>query len=87
MAELAYTRARGGAWASTARCAEDLAATQPALSGDRVVRSPAMGVNPGGYLNRMAKVPDWLKATPGGLVCEPGGFTIDPTAPADRAVI
>jgi putative mRNA 3-end processing factor len=35
----------------------------------------------------MAKAQDWLKATPGGLVCEPGGFTIDPTAPVERAVI
>ena len=35
----------------------------------------------------MARAQDWLKATPGGLVCEPGGFTIDPTAPVERAVI
>jgi putative mRNA 3-end processing factor len=35
----------------------------------------------------MAKVQDWLKATPRGLFCEPGGFTIDPVQPAARAVV
>ncbi len=35
----------------------------------------------------MTKVQDWLKATPRGLVCLPGGFTIDPTGPVERAVI
>ncbi len=29
----------------------------------------------------------WLKTTPSGLFCEPGGFFIDPTRPVDRAVI
>jgi putative mRNA 3-end processing factor len=29
----------------------------------------------------------WLKVTPQGLFCEPGGFFIDPTRAADRAVI
>jgi putative mRNA 3-end processing factor len=29
----------------------------------------------------------WLKPTPQGLFCEPGGFFIDPTRPVDRAVI
>ena len=35
----------------------------------------------------MAEVQDWLRATPRGLACEPGGFTIDPTAPVERAVV
>ncbi|MET1025755.1 MAG: hypothetical protein ABWY00_01200 [Dongiaceae bacterium] len=30
---------------------------------------------------------DWLKVTPAGLYCEPGGFYIDPALPVDRAVI
>lgn len=29
----------------------------------------------------------WLKVTPAGLFCEPGGFFIDPTRAVDRAVI
>ena len=29
----------------------------------------------------------WLKPSPYGLFCEPGGFFIDPTRPADRAII
>jgi putative mRNA 3-end processing factor len=29
----------------------------------------------------------WLRVTPAGLWCEPGGFFIDPTRPVDRAVI
>jgi putative mRNA 3-end processing factor len=29
----------------------------------------------------------WLKVTPAGLFCEPGGFHIDPTRAVDRAVI
>lgn len=29
----------------------------------------------------------WLKVTPAGLCCEPGGFFIDPTRAVDRAVI
>ncbi len=29
----------------------------------------------------------WLKVLPQGLFCEPGGFLIDPTRPAERAVI
>jgi putative mRNA 3-end processing factor len=29
----------------------------------------------------------WLKSTPAGLYCEPGGFHIDPAAPVERAVI
>ncbi|MBR0657912.1 ligase-associated DNA damage response exonuclease [Neoroseomonas oryzicola] len=30
---------------------------------------------------------DWLRVTPAGLFCEPGGFFIDPTRAVDRAVI
>lgn len=30
---------------------------------------------------------DWLRVTPAGLLCEPGGFFIDPTRAVDRAVI
>jgi putative mRNA 3-end processing factor len=30
---------------------------------------------------------DWTRTVPGGLYCEPGDFFIDPTRPADRAVI
>jgi putative mRNA 3-end processing factor len=33
------------------------------------------------------KPESWLKLTPEGLYCEPGGFHIDPLAPVDRAVI
>ncbi len=29
----------------------------------------------------------WLKAMPGGLYCEPGGFFIDPSRPVDRAIV
>jgi putative mRNA 3-end processing factor len=29
----------------------------------------------------------WLRVTPSGLYCEPGGFFIDPTQPVERAVI
>jgi putative mRNA 3-end processing factor len=29
----------------------------------------------------------WIRTVPGGLYCEPGDFFIDPTRPADRAVI
>src|SRR4051794_18013986 len=29
----------------------------------------------------------WLRVTPQGLHCEPGGFFIDPVRPVDRAVI
>ena len=29
----------------------------------------------------------WLKPTPSGLCCEPGGFHIDPIRPVDRAII
>jgi len=32
-------------------------------------------------------VETWLKTTPSGLFCEPGGFYIDPTRPVERAVI
>ncbi|MEA2781087.1 MAG: putative mRNA 3-end processing factor [Rhodospirillaceae bacterium] len=35
----------------------------------------------------MVKVEQWLRSTPSGLVCEPGGFVIDPMVPSDRAVI
>jgi putative mRNA 3-end processing factor len=35
----------------------------------------------------MAGIEDWLKATPKGLACLPGGFTIDPTQPVERAVV
>jgi putative mRNA 3-end processing factor len=33
------------------------------------------------------KFENWLKPTPLGLFCEPGGFYIDPARPVDRAVI
>jgi putative mRNA 3-end processing factor len=29
----------------------------------------------------------WLRVTPKGLYCEPGGFYVDPTSPAERAVV
>jgi putative mRNA 3-end processing factor len=29
----------------------------------------------------------WLRTTPAGLYCEPGGFHIDPTAPVARAIV
>ena len=29
----------------------------------------------------------WLKPTPAGLYCEPGGFFVDPLRAVDRAVI
>eukprot|EP01031_Cornospumella_fuschlensis_P050601 gene50601-61895_t len=29
----------------------------------------------------------WLRVTPDGLFCEPGGFFVDPVRPVDRAVI
>ena len=29
----------------------------------------------------------WLRVTPEGLHCLPGGFTVDPVRPVDRAVI
>lgn len=29
----------------------------------------------------------WLRATPAGLYCEPGGFHIDPVQPVPRAVV
>ena len=29
----------------------------------------------------------WLRPTPTGLYCEPGGFYLDPTAPVERAVV
>src|SRR5678815_4325869 len=29
----------------------------------------------------------WLRVTPAGLYCEPGGFHIDPVQPVDRAVV
>jgi putative mRNA 3-end processing factor len=35
----------------------------------------------------MAKVEEWLRPTPQGLFCAPGGFSIDPISPAARAVI
>src|SRR5215217_1922573 len=38
----------------------------------------------------MASMPHpetWLKSTPRGLFCEPGGFFIDPVHPVERAVI
>jgi putative mRNA 3-end processing factor len=35
----------------------------------------------------MSKVQAWLKATPRGLSCLPGGFIIDPTAAVERAVV
>ncbi len=35
----------------------------------------------------MAHPSTWLKVTPAGLFCEPGGFFIDPTRAVDRAVI
>ena len=33
------------------------------------------------------RVENWLKVTPAGLFCEPGGFFIDPTRAVDRAII
>jgi putative mRNA 3-end processing factor len=33
------------------------------------------------------KFEEWLRPTQAGLACLPGGFTIDPVAPVDRAVI
>jgi putative mRNA 3-end processing factor len=35
----------------------------------------------------MVPFADWLKPTPAGLCCLPGGFTIDPTRPVERAVV
>jgi putative mRNA 3-end processing factor len=35
----------------------------------------------------MPAVSSWLRATPAGLHCEPGGFTIDPSRAVDRAVV
>jgi len=35
----------------------------------------------------MAPFADWLKPTPGGLCCLPGGFFIDPIRPVERAVV
>jgi putative mRNA 3-end processing factor len=35
----------------------------------------------------MAHPATWLKQTPQGLYCEPGGFFVDPVRPVDRAVI
>jgi putative mRNA 3-end processing factor len=35
----------------------------------------------------MARIEEWLKATPRGLCCAPGGFTIDPIQPVERAVV
>jgi len=35
----------------------------------------------------MTRMRDWLKATPKGLACLLGGFVIDPTSPAERAVV
>jgi putative mRNA 3-end processing factor len=35
----------------------------------------------------MPRPETWLRVTPGGLYCEPGGFFIDPTQPVDRAVV
>src|SRR5580704_9380164 len=29
----------------------------------------------------------WIRAVPGGLYCEPGGFFIDPSRAVDRAVV
>jgi putative mRNA 3-end processing factor len=35
----------------------------------------------------MAAPQSWLKLTPAGLYCEPGGFFVDPAEPVDHAVI
>ncbi len=35
----------------------------------------------------MVKPEQWLRSTPRGLLCEPGGFTIDPLSPVDYAVV
>jgi putative mRNA 3-end processing factor len=37
--------------------------------------------------NAAARPERWLRKTPAGLYCEPGGFHIDPIAPVDRAAI
>jgi putative mRNA 3-end processing factor len=37
--------------------------------------------------NAAARPERWLRKTPAGLYCEPGGFHIDPSAPVDRAAI
>src|SRR5918911_544047 len=37
--------------------------------------------------NSAARPETWLRVTPAGLYCEPGGFHIDPTRPVARAVI
>lgn len=35
----------------------------------------------------MVRIEEWLRPTPQGLHCEPGGFTIDPIRPVERAVV
>ncbi|HEX4571517.1 MAG TPA: ligase-associated DNA damage response exonuclease [Dongiaceae bacterium] len=35
----------------------------------------------------MVQFAEWLKPTPAGLCCLPGGFTIDPIRPVERAVV
>jgi putative mRNA 3-end processing factor len=35
----------------------------------------------------MAKFEEWLRPTQAGLACLPGGFTVDPVTPVDRAII
>ena len=44
------------------------------------------GLRPNPYLSPM-KFEEWLRPTRAGLACLPGGFTIDPVTPVDRAVI
>jgi putative mRNA 3-end processing factor len=35
----------------------------------------------------MTRPESWIRATPSGLLCEPGGFYVDPSRPVDRAVV
>jgi putative mRNA 3-end processing factor len=38
-------------------------------------------------MSQHAEFESWLRPTPSGLYCEPGGFFIDPSRPVDRAVV
>ncbi len=38
-------------------------------------------------MSQHAVFESWLRPTPSGLFCEPGGFFIDPSRPVDRAVV
>ena len=49
---------------------------------------PPCGEPAGDFVLSMPSHPEsWLRVTPQGLFCEPGGFFIDPARPVDRAVI